>query len=331
MAARAAAGGLAIKSLARTLAGAAALTTGTLSRFERDQREGLTILCYHRVLPAEQRARYHDADLVVTPEAFRAHCALLAERFTVYPLAEALARWTRGEKNLVALTFDDGYRDNITHAAPILRDFGLRATFFVVAGLVDAQTLPWYDIAGLALQRLGIEDVKLEIAGAKDLSPAYRDAWLRDLCERAQDCKHAPEDEIMASEELRGLADDGHEIGAHSLTHPILTQCSDAELVQETATARQLLREKTGQPIAGFCYPNGNYDSLVQDALRAAGYTYAASMEPGVNFRGVEPYVLRRWFVQQERLSGPGGQPSRLAMRMEWSGAADSVYRRARP
>jgi len=142
-----------MKSLIRAAAGSFAARSGALSAFERAARGALAVLCYHRVLPEAERARYHTPDLVVTPETLRAHCRILAERYTVAPLGTALAAWQRGEvsdRPLVAITFDDGYRDNMRYATPILRAHGLRATFYVIAGLVDTDEQPWYDIVGAA-------------------------------------------------------------------------------------------------------------------------------------------------------------------------------------
>lgn len=308
----------------------AARATGLLQRHERGQRDALTVLCYHRVLPQPARAAYHDADLVVTPEAFGQHCAFLAAHFKVLPLGEAMARWQKGERfprPLLSITFDDGYRDNAVYALPVLRAHGLRATFFVIAGLVDSRELPWYDTAGAALQQLGVAGVKQEIARAKQLAPAERAQWVEKLREEAGLLQEHAENGIMSSAELRAIAAAEHEIGAHSLTHPILTQCDDRALEEETLHARDLLRSITGQEVAGFCYPNGDHDARVVAALQRAGYGYGGSMVPGLNQRDAfAPFTIRRFFVQQERLCGLGAKASPLAMRMEWSGAADALY-----
>jgi peptidoglycan/xylan/chitin deacetylase (PgdA/CDA1 family) len=77
---------------------------------------------------------------------FEAFCQFFAYRFTVIPLGEMVARLKRGKKlsGTVALTFDDGYRDNVECAAPILRSLGLPATFFVVSDFVESNTVaPW--------------------------------------------------------------------------------------------------------------------------------------------------------------------------------------------
>ena len=100
-----------MKALIRSALAELAATAGVLRYAERSLRSTLTVLCYHRVLPEEQRKAYHDPDLVVTPEVFRAHCRLLAERYTVERLDVALSKWQSGDRParpLAAITFDDG-------------------------------------------------------------------------------------------------------------------------------------------------------------------------------------------------------------------------------
>jgi len=94
------------------------------------RRRGCRVLTYHNV-------GSRDHDMNVTPAVFERQMAWLAERGCVLPLVEAAAR---GEG--VALTFDDGYRDNLVNAAPILRARGLPATFFVIAGFADGRPTP---------------------------------------------------------------------------------------------------------------------------------------------------------------------------------------------
>jgi len=323
-----------MKARLRDVIGSLAAGSGALSRRETLIRGHLTILCYHRILPEPARSAYHDPDLVVTPETFRAQCRILAGHYDVLPLAEALARLDggdAGDRPLAAITFDDGYRDNILLAAPILRDHGLRATFFIVAGLVDTDQLPWYDFAGAALLALhpqnGRAAVKAELARAKALAAAQRQAWLADLVQRAGPLEIAELDRIMTAEQLRALAASGHEIGSHTMTHPLLPQCEDAALADELERSRAVLAALTGRPVPGICYPNGDSDARVRKAAERAGYAYATSVRQGTNDpEALDRLGLKRWFINQERLSDRFGAASDSLFRMEISGLADSIF-----
>lgn len=92
---------------------------------------GIRILMYHRV----DRLDGYD-QLTVTPERFREQMRILAEHYRVIPLSLALEELALGcpTPHTVVLTFDDGYRDNLVHALPVLKEFGLSATVFVTTG-----------------------------------------------------------------------------------------------------------------------------------------------------------------------------------------------------
>jgi peptidoglycan/xylan/chitin deacetylase (PgdA/CDA1 family) len=324
-----------MKARLRDAIGCFAAKSGAIARQESKIRGHLTILCYHRILPEPARSSYHDPDLVVTPEIFRQQCRSLAQHYHVLPLSDALASLnghTIPKRPLAAITFDDGYRDNIVIAAPILRENSLRATFFIVAGLVDTDRVPWYDLAGQAWLTLypqtGRATVKAELERAKRLMPAQRQIWLTELVERACPHKISDLDRIMTSDDLRVLISEGHEIGSHTMTHPLLPQCEDRALIHEVEQSRRDLSEITGRSVPGICYPNGDCDARVRQATEGAGYDYATSVRQGTNDASeFDRFGLKRWFINQERLSTRSGAPSDTLFRMEISGLADSIFR----
>lgn len=323
-----------MKRVLRSAAGAFAARSGLLSSCERAARGELSILCYHRILPGAQRARYHTPNLVVTPEAFQMHCRALAERYRVLPLAEAFDVWKNGapqDRPLAVMTFDDGYRDNARYAAPILKASGLRATFYVIAGLVDRDELPWYDVVGNAHRGNGEQHpagtAEAALERAKRLSPAEREALVAGLRVSVR-----PSDDdalIMTAAQVKSLADDGHEIGSHTMTHPMLPQCDDVELEREVVDSKAILSAVTGRSVSGLCFPNGDQDARVRRAAAAAGYAHAATMMPGLNDRQKDDvFALRRWFISEDGLSDASGEPSETLLRMEICGLSRRMFRR---
>lgn len=353
-----------MKRLIRASLAAGCGALGILRRAERRARRELTILCYHRVLPAAQKSRYFIPDLVVTPEAFRAHCAVLRDRFDVRPLSTALTAWrqSRGPpKALAAITFDDGYRDNLAYAAPILGEYGLPATFFVITGLVGAAELPWYDLLARAVlawcargagadpapqawPELGLDGAlahesdraqvaREAVARAKRLTPDERRRLLERVAEvvgadAGPGAAEPDADRIMTWQQLAQLAAAGHEIGSHSRTHALLPQLDDAALHEEVSGSRHDLELHLRQPACAFCYPNGDVDERVARAVAAAGYTCAVSLNPGNNGVSADRWRLRRHFIHEQRLCGLSGRTSPRLLRFQLAGLADALLAR---
>ncbi|MEW6253821.1 MAG: polysaccharide deacetylase family protein [Planctomycetota bacterium] len=347
-----------MKRLVRCGLAAGCVATGVLSLAERRARQALTILCYHRVLPAAEKARYFIPDMVVTPAALAAHCELLRARFEVRTLSAALARWPQrngDQRPLAVITFDDGYQDNCQFAAPVLQEFGLPATFFIITALAGTRALPWYDRLaraaaawrarggtpanghGLAplLGRLAADVAdanafaRAVVSAAKRLPPEER-ARLLDHFERSgTPAAPPPTDQLMTWAQIAALARAGHEIGSHTRTHPILTQLDDAALRSELAGSRAELAARLGVPPRSVAYPNGDADERVTRAARAAGYTAGVTLDPGNNPPGCGALRLTRHFMHEERLAGLSGGPSPNVLRLQLAGLADQLLARA--
>jgi peptidoglycan/xylan/chitin deacetylase (PgdA/CDA1 family) len=309
---------------------ALAQVSGLIGAMERRHRNNLTVLCYHRVLPQEQRDKYFDSELVVTPEVFDAHCETLAKHFDVITLESGLADWRAGvlsDRPRAAITFDDGYRDNENYAAPILARHGLNATFYIVAGLVGTDGQSWYDRAGRALVALG-RNAASEVGAAKALTPFDRQQWLSSLEAEAGPANLQVDDLIMDRAALRRLVAAGHAIGSHTVTHPLLDQLEPSKQRDEVIRSKHMLEEASGSKVVGFSYPNGNLNDLVKAAVSEGAYGYAVSAFPGVNQRDADPLALKRWFISQNRLCAADGAPSSSLFRMEICGLADRIFKR---
>lgn len=127
------------------------------------QREAwVPILMYHHVSAAPAGADALRRDLSVAPDDFEAHLRYFRDAgyhsVTLYDLAMYLQRGVPLPKKPICFTFDDGYKDHITHAVPLLIKYGFRGTFFVITGYADegrAGYLSWDDI--IAMHAVGME------------------------------------------------------------------------------------------------------------------------------------------------------------------------------
>lgn len=277
----------------------------------------LSILIFHRVLACPDPLFPGEVDA----HRFDGICRWLRRWFNVLPLdlaVDALQRGTLPTRPL-AITFDDGYRDNHDVALPILERHGLTATFFVTVGFLDGGRM-WNDtviesIRGAPVGTLDLSDLGLGMHPLSDstsrrlaidsvlprvkyLDSASRRAAVDTLCERAVGgC--LPDDLMMSSAQVRALGRAGMGIGAHTVTHPILTGLSDAELCHEVSEGRKILEHIVARPVHLFAYPNGkpgvDYDSRAVDAVRRAGYAAALSTAWGAAKQGDDLFQLPRF------------------------------------
>jgi len=102
---------------------------------------------------------------------------------------------------------------------------------------------------------------------------------------------------LMSADQLQHWVDSGMELGAHSRTHPFMTKCTDEELLAETAGCKQDLEQLVGRPVTQFCYPSGDYDERVSQAVKTAGFVAATTTRRGRAATGVDLFSLPRVLV----------------------------------
>lgn len=316
--------GISLKRRLRTCVDRVANWTGVTSGFERRMRRGVTTLMYHRVLPDAQCADYPFASLVMPESAFAEQVHWLAQHCTVVTALEAMElvndreAGAEPEQPIVAITFDDGYRDNHDIAAPILEDAGVRGTFFVTTQPVATHTLLWYDLVAVQHLDTGVTDERFGtlIENLKHGSDAERVAYVNALA-RFNQSPHAERFAMMTPEQVGSLAQRGHEIGGHTITHPILPSLTDDNALEELTQSRATLEAWTGMPVTGLAYPNGDYDERISNLARQAGYAYAVTTEPGIHELGADVMSVPRVDVTPHRVCNENLQYDELAFRSE--------------
>jgi len=102
---------------------------------------------------------------------------------------------------------------------------------------------------------------------------------------------------LMTDEQIKAWHAAGMEVGAHSRTHPRLSKCTDAELQTELVGSKADLEALMGAPVIQFCYPYGDLDARVADAVRSAGYDAATTVNRGRARPGDDLMLLRRVLI----------------------------------
>jgi peptidoglycan/xylan/chitin deacetylase (PgdA/CDA1 family) len=311
--------------------------TGWLARQRTASK--LTVLTFHRVLPEEMRGAYPLPALAVTPDELSWILEQVRGSYACGSLRTSIDRWRNPEPGALpplAVTFDDCTVDSHRFARPVLAEHGVLASFFAPAELIESGETLWHDRMGFAATALAaqVEDGGEEAAEgrrwlaargissvssalprdvvtkSKSVPPAERQAWLDEL-EALRGDRHDPEwARLMNWQEMRDLAADGHEVGSHSQTHALLPQLEPGELREEIEGSRSRLVERLGAEVTSFCYPNGDHDSTVVEAVQRGGYEVAVTTRGGTNLPNADPFRLRRFDMRLEYATDAKGEAS---------------------
>ena len=292
---------MAFKSLLAPAVHRLSLLSGHSARRARDQRATRIIMLHGVGVPD------------CTAAAFEAQLAYLTRRFRVVSFASVVERLARGEApapHEVALTFDDGLRNNLTVAYPLLKQYRAPALFFLCPGLIDQGCWLWVHEARERLRPLAPERAR-EIATPFGLPASVADlvGWMKTLATSRRHqveqairaatprfqptAAHRAQFDLMNWDEVRSLDPELVTIGGHSVTHPILANCTPEELTTEVAGCRPLLEQRLGRPVNFFCYPNGDFNPAVLATTRAT-YQAAVTVKPGFVTAGADAHQLPR-------------------------------------
>jgi peptidoglycan/xylan/chitin deacetylase (PgdA/CDA1 family) len=276
----------------------------------------LSVLIFHRVLPQPDP---------LFPEEMHAGqfdriCGWLAAWFDVLPLDAAAQHLEAGTlpARAACITFDDGYADNCTVAMPILKRHGLTATFFIATGFLDGGRM-WNDTIiatirgckadsidfstlGLGYYPLqSIEDRRGAIMALID-QIKYRPVNERislgvQMAGLAR--SPMPTDLMMTSNQIRVMHKAGMQIGAHTVSHPILARLEDESARQEIQDSKQFLEQILDARVGLFAYPNGrpgsDYLQKTVDIVRSIGFDAAVSTQWGASRQGDDLLQIRRF------------------------------------
>jgi peptidoglycan/xylan/chitin deacetylase (PgdA/CDA1 family) len=287
-------------------------------------RARLSVLIYHRVLPETDAFNNWD----VTAGEFDLQMDLLARHFSPLPLTEAVERLATGSlpARAVCVTFDDGYADNAEIALPILIKHKVPATFFVATGYLDGGRM-WNDTVGESIRVLAAPTLDLKHWGLGAFVLDSNDARRAAIAVILPALKHLPGAErearaaqlgelagvtsqsklMMREDQVRTLHGAGMEIGAHTVTHPILLNTAPELARREIVESGTRLAEILRQPVRLFAYPNGkpgvDYGPEHVAMVRDAGYAAAVSTGWGVATAESDRFQLPR-FTPWERTPG---------------------------
>lgn len=290
----------------RDLAAKIADGTGFLASYgvlrRRLTKSQVAVLLYHSVYPRDGLL----SEGAVTPQDFAEQMAYLSREFDVISL-DCLAERVENKRSLpakaVAITFDDGFRDNYVYAYPVLKKYHMPATIFLATGYVDTPKCYWWLSVRCAIEHMAESQIDVgelgsfslrsekdrrrassRIVGRLQILPEDRkNRLIGDLLNASKmnlsECVNGRV--ALSWAEVREMSNDNIVFGAHSVTHPILTRTPWQQVEYEVTQSRRDIEEIVKRPVTGFSYPNGGFSPGVVAVVKESGFRYAVTVSPG--------------------------------------------------
>jgi peptidoglycan/xylan/chitin deacetylase (PgdA/CDA1 family) len=314
---------------------------GVLGLWSWTNRRRVTILMMHGVTDPASSPAWRPLRPQMSPERLDECLRVLSRRYRFVSLADAVAM-LQGRIPVIpfslAVTFDDGYRNQLKYGLAILRKWDAPGTFFLSTGHVEWRRPFWFDRLDYALQQWRVHD-RTVTAGSTSVRLNGRDraalrAWYKELRDAAKDIRRPDAEMILEMESLaerfegesgrrladvfedddwtsivdwddvkRGMADDVT-FGSHTVDHLRLAFVDAAIADDQLRRSREAIEQRTGQPCRYFCYPNGSVSPVAASRVAHAGYEAAVGTEPGLNAPGDDLMRLRRMSLPET--GGPG-------------------------
>jgi peptidoglycan/xylan/chitin deacetylase (PgdA/CDA1 family) len=268
-------------------------------------RRRLTILFFHQM----------------DPDRFRFCLDHLRRHYHVISLADYLdfrRRRVAPPANSVVLTFDDGYQSNYLDNYPLLREYHFPAVIFLTAGFINTDQIFWWDKLNLAFQRTTQPAITFEGQTWPLATPAARAQAAGAIAEILKKIPDTQKNEKLAAlltsldvsladpppaclpltwDQARQMSRDGISLGAHTVTHPILTRIPLDQAAAEIASSKSLLEAQLNFSVPFFAYPNGeaaDFNEDVKQGVRAAGFACALTAVRGYADLDSDLFALKR-------------------------------------
>ncbi len=276
----------------------------------------VAILAYHRVRPQND---IWLLPYLVTTSDFENQLRYLSRAYEFLSLDKLVEYIYEGKsfpKKAVAITFDDGYKDNYTYAYPILKKYHAPATVFLATGNIDNEDLFWWDKVTYVMKRTTLTALELDEIGTYSLRSAGERLRAASAIERSLEELPAQKRDflierlvsisgvdippglgkevILSWDEVREMSHNGVGIGAHSVTHPRLTEVPLEQAKDEIMQSKKDIEDRLNQPVIAFSYPLGKISHETARFLKEGGFRCAVTGFPRMVTPKSDPYELGR-------------------------------------
>jgi peptidoglycan/xylan/chitin deacetylase (PgdA/CDA1 family) len=303
------------------------------------RRESIVILTIHGVMDKGCDAEWEPTRPQISSKHLEHSLKLTLKYCKFISLDEAvdmLSGNIQFQRNCVVLTFDDGYRNNLTHAWPVLVKLKVPAIVFPAVGHIEKRECFWFDRLDYAIQQhaaaggrycaLGDERIEIDSTNRKSLRKSIKtvifkikelsgsDDEVMAIAEKTISQLEAAYGKslntmiesdawcgVMSWDDLKLARERGMDIGSHTVDHARVGLLDEAAVRWQLSESKRIIEEKLQQECKYFCYPNGDYSEAVIPQVREAGYKAALTTKEGLNYRGDDLYTLKRMHMPQLR------------------------------
>jgi peptidoglycan/xylan/chitin deacetylase (PgdA/CDA1 family) len=252
------------------------------------ERPALLVFMFHVLFENEtaMKLRLVDPQQRITTQVFAEFVAYYQSRGYTFVTPNEVIAGLDAARKYVLITFDDGYYNNHL-ALPILRQYGVSATFFISSHHVQTNQAFWWDVVYRARQREPLSPAAqfAEYALLKQLQHPKIDAYL--LTHFGPDALRpvGDLDRPFTPTELATFAQEPEVVlGNHTSHHAVLTNYPLTDAIQELRDCQQYLVQLTGTVPSAVAYPNGNVSTAVEGAARDAGLHLGTTVQAGKNY-----------------------------------------------
>lgn len=306
-------------------------SVGRFEKLKQQQKRCLLVLCYHSVI-SNTAPINSQTNIAVSQEQFENHLKILRKDW--HPISlEDVSQACYNNKLLpdfsVLVTFDDGFRNNYTLAAPLLKKYDIPAIVFITTGLIGKDQLLW-----------GQEVQERIIGGSKDMIPDVLEnsshsisgkIFQRGLlakqimhqCKRLshkQRCEYLEKlrnvtslnleepwkkelYEFMSWDEVRDIRNYGVALGAHTVSHPILSSLEPNDLRRELQESKSTLEQELGEECFSLAYPNGGTNDFNEQVIEEAknlGFQIGFNLCRRRNAEQLNPMSINRFCITRD-------------------------------
>lgn len=305
------------------------------------KNHSIKIFLFHRV-NLERDPLWDPMD----PALFERTIRYVSKNYNIGLLEDLLERGqTNVDKESAAIVFDDGYKDNIEYAIPILEKYNIKASFYIVTDCIDCNLPTWTYILDYRFNRTKINGLHISYDFLSETfhNPTFRDAeeriqYVRKLKPLLKQLKHNERMIILKTvdnqfndveipkimmdwDDVRKINNSGHYIGSHSLTHAMLGTMDDETLVKsELNDSGRKIEKELGYFPKTISYPVGSYNKTTMRLSKECGYSFGlavnqTSYKPGEDDLFEIPRIElynESWFKSRLRIDGVYGKLTKL-------------------